>query len=294
MDDARFLDELRRYWDEVAEGGPATPGDLDPELTATIRRLHALPDAPPPDPAYTKRLRENLMQTATAPIPWTIDMPGNGHAAPPLRPGQTHGPPILLRRPSWAWAQAALVLLLLAGLIAAYFAITQRQEPVRINPALSTPVVDEVQPGTWPMYRGSPARSGAMPGPGIEGQPAVLWQFAAGASATFPPAIADGVIYMPTDGGAFYALDAASGAMRWQDEGGFAMPASRDGILFSVSADEALVARDLATDQELWRATPGSRFWSPLVEGDTVYYGAEANLLVARDVRTGEERWVAA
>ena len=120
------------------------------------------------------------------------------------------------------------------------------------------------------------------------------WQFAAGSPASFAPAIVHGVIYLPAEDGTLYALDAATGAVRWQTDATFAMPSASDGVLYYVSADEILVARDLMTSQELWRATPGSRFWTPLVVDDTVYYGGEANLLVARDTRTGEERWVSA
>ena len=89
MNDARFLTELRRYWDEIARGGPATPGALDPDLAATIRRLHALPDVPPPDPAFANRLEERFMQATTIPLPLADPRarPGlNGRSAGSARP----------------------------------------------------------------------------------------------------------------------------------------------------------------------------------------------------------------
>jgi outer membrane protein assembly factor BamB len=291
MSDDRFHTELWRYWDAIARGEPASPGDLDPELVATIRGLHVLPDVPP-DPAYAKQLRETLMHTATAPIPVTLALPSNGLAGPAARPQRSPGVP-----PRWrlnrASAQTALVLLLIAGLLTAFVAVflVPREQRPGFVPAVATPTTDETPITGWPMYRGNAARTGAMPGPGLNGPPAILWQFAAGATATFPPAIADGVIYLPTDSGAFYALDAASGAVRWQTDGAFAMPSARDGVLYYVSIEESLVAHDLATDEELWRAGPGSRFWSPLVAGGVVYYGGEANLLTARDARTGADVW---
>jgi outer membrane protein assembly factor BamB len=186
------------------------------------------------------------------------------------------------------------VWLLIAALLTPYLTVAPREQPPSFVPSVATPVTDDAQHGNWPMYRGSPARSGAMPGPGLSGPPAILWQFAAGAAANFAPAIADGVIYLPADDGTLSTLDATTGAVRWQTDATFAMPSASGGVLYYVSTDEDLVARDLATEQELWRATPGSRFWTPLVVDDTVYYGGEANLLVARDARTGEERWVSA
>ena len=184
-----------------------------------------------------------------------------------------------------------LAVLLIAALLAGYFTLSRPENPA-ISPAVATPAVDEPTPGDWPMYRGNPARTGAMPGPGVQGPPAVLWQFAAGADVTFPPAIVNKVIYLPADNGTIFALDAATGDVRRQDPGGFAMPSVTQDVLFALAPEGALVARDSATGQELWHTTPGSRFWTPLVDSSAVYYPAQENLLVARDARTGKERWV--
>src|SRR5687768_9598958 len=88
MDDARFRTELRHYWDEIARGEAATPGDLDPDLAALIPRLHALPDVPPPDPTFASRLRESLMHATTTPLPLTdprTNLGRNGQSAPLAR-----------------------------------------------------------------------------------------------------------------------------------------------------------------------------------------------------------------
>jgi hypothetical protein len=121
MDDARFLSELRRYWDEIPRRGPATPDDLDPDVAAVIRALHALREVPEPDPIFAGRLRENLMNATTIPLPRTdpLTSPGNNRwplpsasrvVVPPLPVAHGHWSPARL-------ATAVLVLLVLAGSI---------------------------------------------------------------------------------------------------------------------------------------------------------------------------------
>jgi hypothetical protein len=124
MDDARFRTKLRRYWDEIARGEPATPDDLDPDLAALIRRLHALPDVPPPDPIFARRLRESLMHATTTPLPLTdprTSLGRNGQSTPPVRR------PILSALPvspvHWAPARLVTALLVILVLIGSVLAV---------------------------------------------------------------------------------------------------------------------------------------------------------------------------
>jgi hypothetical protein len=89
MTDPNLLDDMRRYWDELVQGKSAKPGELDPQLASLIQQLHAQRDVvPPPDPAYARHLREDLMnQTAdagTVPlIPPSVAVPApNGRTQP--------------------------------------------------------------------------------------------------------------------------------------------------------------------------------------------------------------------
>ena len=118
MDDARFHDELRRYWDEIARGGPATPGMLDPELAAVFRRLHAVPDVPPPDPGIARRRREELLRATTVPLafPPSADPSANGLRAPHPAPAlQSH---VVIRRMPLAGFSLVVTILLLALTVA--------------------------------------------------------------------------------------------------------------------------------------------------------------------------------
>lgn len=47
------------------------------------------------------------------------------------------------------------------------------------------------------------------------GQLALKWQFPTGFDVTATPALADGAIYFPGWNGMLYALDEATGALRW-------------------------------------------------------------------------------
>src|SRR4051794_41224761 len=59
----------------------------------------------------------------------------------------------------------------------------------------------------WPMFRGNPARTGAMPGTGPQGSPTELWRFQASGGIASAPAVVDGVVYVGCDCDTLYAVD---------------------------------------------------------------------------------------
>lgn len=292
MANSRSLRDLRQYWDDLVLGKPVSRDQVDLETAALLAQLHTAPDGQP-DPAFIASLRERLVHASTIPLspttppsvngkttPLPADLPG---VLPPARPPAHPSP----------WAHIAVVLLLIATLLAAYVTMTRHEEYATIVPAVATPPAAEPSPEGWPMYRGNASRSGVMPGPGMISGAGIYWQFDAGAALSAAAPIADGVLYVAADSGALYALDAASGAVRWQLPAAFATPAWSNGVLYYAAPDSALVARDLATGQELWRTTPDSHVWSLLAADGVVYHGAAAHLLIARDARTGDELWAA-
>ncbi|HEU0113061.1 MAG TPA: hypothetical protein VFQ80_00190, partial [Thermomicrobiales bacterium] len=146
MNEARFFDDLRRYWDEIAGGEPVAPGDLDPDLAATIRRLHALGDAAPPDPAYARRLRETLMHASTLPLPTPFPSPPNGVRASDV--GAPRSLPFTPRRrePRRVWSLLATAALIALTLAAGFVAIggigrnaARPDEPAGIPSLIGTP-----------------------------------------------------------------------------------------------------------------------------------------------------------
>ena len=112
-----------------------------------------------------------------------------------------------------------------------------------------------------PMARGSPARTGEMPGPGPASEPAVRWSFAAEETVYTSPAVVAGIVYFGEAGSAL-------------DTGG------------------RLYAVDAATGEEGWRFEAGGRqVSSPTVVDDVAYIGTEGGDVYAVDTATGEARW---
>src|SRR5262245_30142540 len=95
MADEPTRDDLRRreaafdrYLSAAAQGrlarpDPARDQDLEEQLAATVRRVHALAGQPLPDPDRADRLWRNIMSNyaPTAPLPLapSLPRPQNGH-----------------------------------------------------------------------------------------------------------------------------------------------------------------------------------------------------------------------
>jgi hypothetical protein len=161
---------LMLYWDEVLEGAsPAQPA-LDATLTTAVHQIHARDGAPPIDPGFSTRLLEELTSTVygswsdqseTLPVAVAHSIPANGLARPmrsaPTDTASRRG------RERFALASAALMLVLIAGLIAALFALSSRD--------------DEDLPPVPAIIEGSPA---ATPAPDLVSQTLFEQHFDAG------------------------------------------------------------------------------------------------------------------
>jgi outer membrane protein assembly factor BamB len=117
------------------------------------------------------------------------------------------------------------------------------------------------------------------------------------------PVVAFGVAYFGSGDGHVYALDAASGALKWKFATGdvvHASPAYADGVLFVGSWDSWFYAVDAATGKEKWRFHGGEDPLihnqvgfqsSPAVVNGVVYTGCRDSNLYALDAATGKEKW---
>ena len=150
-----------------------------------------------------------------------------------------------------------------------------------------------------PMFRGNAARTGEMPGPGPEPDPAhgvrARWRFATGDDVFSSPAVVDGVVYIGSNDTNVYALNAATGTEQWRfATGGFVIPSPAvvDGVVYVGSWDNNLYALDAATGTERWRfATGDDVYSSPAVVDGVVYVGSDDTNLYALDAATGTEWW---
>ena len=114
---------------------------------------------------------------------------------------------------------------------------------------------------------------------------------------TSSPAVADGAVVFGSRDGSFYAVDAATGALRWRvlhDETSWsiASPAVVDGLVLDASSDAGFFhAVDAATGRVVWRVDVGEPIWpSPVVAGGTAWFLTSGGLLIGVDPRTGAVR----
>ena len=125
------------------------------------------------------------------------------------------------------------------------------------------------------------------------------------------PQVGDGLVYFGTDGGYLIAVDATTGAEKWNFVPetpsmlfGFVKEKPRpiyagpvlagQRVIFAGTANK-VYALDAATGKPSPGWEPydvGERVWgTPLVVSDTVYLGTLGHKLIALDATTGKERW---
>ncbi|MGE5212519.1 MAG: PQQ-binding-like beta-propeller repeat protein [Nitrospirota bacterium] len=117
------------------------------------------------------------------------------------------------------------------------------------------------------------------------------------------PVAADGTVYFGSGDGNVYALNSATGDLRWKFKTGdvvHASPALADGVLFVGSWDSYFYAIDAATGKEKWRFHGGEDPMihnqvgfqsSPSVANGIVYTGCRDSHVYALDSATGKEKW---
>lgn len=117
------------------------------------------------------------------------------------------------------------------------------------------------------------------------------------------PVVWNGAVYFGSGDHYVYALNAATGALKWKFQTGevvHASPAIAGGILFIGSWDSNFYALDAATGAEKWRFKTGvdpENFnqqgiqSSAAVADGMVYFGCRDSHLYALDEKTGEKKW---
>ncbi len=117
------------------------------------------------------------------------------------------------------------------------------------------------------------------------------------------PVVANGAVYFGSGDTNIYALDAATGALKWKFKTGdvvHSSPAISDGTLFVGSWDSYFYALDSATGQEKWRFKTGDDpnihnqvgiQSSAAVANGVVYFGCRDSKFYAVDGATGKQLW---
>jgi eukaryotic-like serine/threonine-protein kinase len=117
------------------------------------------------------------------------------------------------------------------------------------------------------------------------------------------PVVSNGAVYFGSGDNNIYALDAATGGLKWKFKTGdvvHASPAVSDGTLFVGSWDSFFYALDAATGKEKWRFKTGEDAKihnqvgiqsSAAVSGGIVYFGCRDSRFYAVDAVTGKQLW---
>ncbi len=117
------------------------------------------------------------------------------------------------------------------------------------------------------------------------------------------PAVVDGVVFFGSGDNRCYALEAATGTVKWTFETGgvvHSSPAVHDGTVYIGSWDTYLYALDAATGALKWKFKTGddpTNFnqtgiqSSPAVADGTVYFGCRDSNVYAVDATTGALKW---
>jgi outer membrane protein assembly factor BamB len=109
------------------------------------------------------------------------------------------------------------------------------------------------------------------------------------------PAYADGLIFVGVDD-SLYAVDAASGGVRWSAPTGavvWSTPTVSDGVVYVGSNDHSVYAFDEASGAQLWAFATGAAMYSsaPIAVGSSVFVGSLDRMLHALDAATGAQQW---
>ena len=117
------------------------------------------------------------------------------------------------------------------------------------------------------------------------------------------PVVVQGSVYFGSGDGNLYALDAASGDLRWKFQTGdvvHSSPAFANGVLYFGGWDSFFYAVDATTGKEKWRFHGGEDALvhnqvgfqsSPAVANGIVYTGCRDSNVYALDAVTGKEKW---
>jgi outer membrane protein assembly factor BamB len=163
----------------------------------------------------------------------------------------------------------------------------------------------------WPWYGYDNGRTRAFTGNGKLHPPLhVAWRFFDGGLLEFSPVIYQTTLYVLDDNGSLKAVNTVTGRLRWQRKVGTLAAASpvaapRDKLVLVPllsnnrpvgnkvrPGNGRIVAVSMKTGRIVWSRPIGAGSESsPIVHGDTVYFGDQGGTLRAMRVRDGHQFW---
>ncbi len=152
----------------------------------------------------------------------------------------------------------------------------------------------------WPQFHFSNRRVGANPTENVLSPSNVSgldldWSHATASSIYSSPAVARGIVYVGSQAGTVYALNASTGAMMWSYPTGssvYSSPAVANGVVYVGSEDGNVHALNASTGAFLWsHATGAMTLSSPAVANGVVYVESSDGNLYALNASSGAVMW---
>jgi outer membrane protein assembly factor BamB len=253
------LADAVRKWDRSAETEPSADGNVLAVPTERDASSH-LPSASSKASQNAARSGESVMEPSIVPAARAHQTPGNGALA-----SAGAGTSLGRQRRRMSWRMQFLV----------------RIGVVLVLVSVLVIVLVEI------FAHGSNTASRQL-------SAVVRWSYPTGGSVDSGPAVSGGTVYVGSDDGKVYALDAARGYLRWSyaTGGSVSGPAVSGGTVYVGSWDDKVYALDAATGHRRWSyATGDFVLYSPAVSGGTVYVGSDDGKVYALDAATGHLRW---
>lgn len=152
----------------------------------------------------------------------------------------------------------------------------------------------------WRQFHNTTSRRGLTNTSSISVQDAkhlkIVWSVMTGARVSSSPAVVNGVVYIGSDDGTLWALEAGTGQEAWSATTGgtiHSSPAVSAGVVYVGSSDGKMYAFDAQDGSTVWTKTldGGEIIASPLVVGKRVFIGTKGGKFYALSKATGGVKW---
>ncbi len=164
--------------------------------------------------------------------------------------------------------------------------------PKTDSPEVITPPIIPLRAEDWHMFMHDLQLSGKSPDQKIKPPLQLLWQYKTGGPISASPVIANGILYVGSADGKFYALNAKEWGIKWVFNAKSAVRYSAavwGGRVYFSTRDNKFYALDAKTGDMLWEFK--SKGWMdspPVVFDRTVYTGAFPTRIYMLDAITGK------
>lgn len=147
------------------------------------------------------------------------------------------------------------------------------------------------------MFRGDPQRTGIYDSQVSENS-SLVWSFDTGDIIESTPVVYDNKVYVGSENGRLYCLDAYSGLELWSFRTGNEVdstPTILDDIVYFGSSDMKLYALDANSGDELWNysfeSTLGQIVSSPVISHNSLFIGSKDKNLYSINLTTHDLEW---